>query len=98
MKGGASAVFIDTNVLVFATILHAPFHQQARNRLEALQQTNTILWISPQVIREYLAVVTRPQTFSQPLSAADAARDASVLMQRFHLAEENAAATPGNGT
>lgn len=93
MNGGASDVFIDTNILVFATIIQVPFHQQARNRLQSLHQTPAILWISPQVIREYLAVVTRPQTFSQPLSTADAARDARVLMQRFRLAEENAAVT-----
>ena len=32
MNGGASDVFIDTNILVFATILQAPFHQQARQQ------------------------------------------------------------------
>ena len=93
MNGGASDVFIDTNILVFATILQAPFHQQARSRLHSLRQTNTTLWISPQVIREYLAVITRPQTFSQPLSAADAARDARGLMRRFRLAEVDAGVT-----
>jgi predicted nucleic acid-binding protein len=93
MTGGANAVFVDTNVLVYAAVAQAPLHQQAQSALQSLRQANVPMWISPQVIREYLAVMTRPQTFGQPLSAADAARDAEVFVRRFRLADVNAAVT-----
>ena len=60
----ASAVFLDTNVLVYATVASAPLHLIAAEAIERLEQEGGELWISRQVIREYLAVLTRPQTFT----------------------------------
>ena len=59
MKAG-SAVFVDTNVLVYSTFAHFAQHQAARQRLAECQSLPVTLWISRQVVREFLAVTTRP--------------------------------------
>lgn len=48
--------------------------EDARRSILALQSVGADLWINRQVLREYLAVVTR-QTFASPLSAIQAASD-----------------------
>jgi predicted nucleic acid-binding protein len=63
-------VFVDTNILVFAAITSSPFHAEAFGQLDAFRQAGVELWISRQILREYLAVLSRPQPFSPPLSAA----------------------------
>lgn len=72
--GAANSVFVDTNVLVYANLTSAPFHTDARRLLLTLQSAGADLWINRQILREYLAVVTR-QTFASPLSAAQATND-----------------------
>lgn len=54
------SVFIDTNVLVFATIPSSPFHGPALTTLHRLAQDGVPAWISRQVIREYLVQISRP--------------------------------------
>jgi predicted nucleic acid-binding protein len=49
----------------------------------------TFDWVSRQVLREYLAVLTRPQTFSQPQPAALVAERIRFFMTHFHVADEN---------
>lgn len=63
----ARRVFIDTNVLIRATIDTAPLHQEAREMLDALWEARVELVTSQQVLREYMANTTRPQTYSPPL-------------------------------
>ena len=56
-------MFIDTNVLVKPSIREATDHDIARARPERALQDLEPMRISRQVIREYLSVVTRPQTW-----------------------------------
>ena len=56
-------MFIDTNVLVNSRILEAPEHDIARASLQRAFQDREPMRISRQIIREYLSVVTRPQTW-----------------------------------
>lgn len=64
-------VFIDTNVLVYANLGQSPFHDQAVLRLRELEKSGCVLTASRQVLREYLAVMSRPGAFTDeiPLSA-----------------------------
>lgn len=55
--------FVDTNILIRATLQSAPFHHQARSMILNLWDQDVELWISRQVLREYIANVTRPQTY-----------------------------------
>lgn len=60
-EDSVSAVFIDTNVLVYATITAAPFYQQARSAIRDREDEGAELWLSRQVLREYLATLSRPR-------------------------------------
>lgn len=55
-------LFLDTNVLIYASIKEAPEHQAVRAFVEKQLANATPLYISRQVLREYLAVLSRPQS------------------------------------
>jgi predicted nucleic acid-binding protein len=55
-----SRVFIDTNILVYANLGQSPFHSHAVSRLQELQDNDCSLYVNRQVLREYLAAMTRP--------------------------------------
>ena len=73
-------MFIDTNVLVNSRILEAPQHLIARLHLERAFSGDEPLTISRQIIREYLAVVTRPQIWPVPITYDQALEDANALL------------------
>lgn len=52
-------VFLDTNVLIRSNYAHLPLHSQARGLVEQQRNAKAELWISRQIIREYLSQVTR---------------------------------------
>ena len=81
-------MFIDTNVLVYSRILEAPQHETARAMLERALQGEEPLRISRQVVREYLAVVTRPQTWPVAISREDALDDVNRLVGSFEVLED----------
>jgi predicted nucleic acid-binding protein len=70
--------FVDTNVLVYATATSAPFRDRARAALVRLAADEQ-LSVSRQILREYVAVMTRPQTWGRALSLAEAMTDAALL-------------------
>ena len=81
-------MFIDTNVLVTARIPDAPDHRAARASLERAFRDPEPLRISRQVIREYLAVVTRPQTWPVGITRDEALDDVSRLTRSFEILED----------
>ena len=58
------AVFVDTNILVYANLAHSPFHQLAVANLTTLDEQGTDLWVSRQILREYLAAMSRLHTLT----------------------------------
>lgn len=91
-----TGVFIDTNVLVYADQPGAAFHQIARRVLREHETKGDELWISRQVPREYLAVVTRPnpalpaEPVLTPSVAAEAARG---FLRAYRIAEDSPTVT-----
>ena len=81
-------MFVDTNVLVRARFAVAPDHAFARARLRDAVSAVDRPRISRQVVREYLAVVTRPQTWSAPLAMPDALRDVNWFGSAFDVLED----------
>ena len=81
-------MFIDTNVLVNSRIPGAPDHDAARASLERAFRNHEPLRISRQVIREYLSVVTRPQTWPVGITREDALIDVRRLLRRFEVLED----------
>jgi predicted nucleic acid-binding protein len=86
-------LFVDTNILVQARFAPAPFHLSARQALEAGFRSGEPMRLSRQVLREYLAVVTRPQTWAVPLPIAEALADLERLERGYDLLEDGPAVT-----
>ncbi|MCE2494664.1 MAG: PIN domain-containing protein [Alphaproteobacteria bacterium] len=81
-------MFIDTNVLVYARVLEAPDHRTARARLDWASHQSEPLRISRQVVREYLAVVTRPQHWPVTIAREAALADAKRMISAFEILED----------
>ncbi|MCY4364986.1 MAG: type II toxin-antitoxin system VapC family toxin [Chloroflexi bacterium] len=86
-------MFVDTNVLVYARFVEAPNHQLARGSLENALAEGEPVRISRQVFREYLAVVTRPQTWSVPIARNEALGDIERLADSFEVLEDGRTVT-----
>lgn len=82
------AVFVDTNVLVYANQRKSVYHEEALDRLERVGNEGAVLWISRQVLREYLAAVTRPQGGDPALPMAVALERVRGFNARFEVAED----------
>lgn len=63
---------IDTNVLIYSTVAGNPWHTNARQWLADLQDAGHPLCVSPQIVREFLVVLTRGEVFSQTFTPAKA--------------------------
>ena len=81
-------MFVDTNVFVSARSLRAPANAPARAALARALQGGEPARISRQVIREYLSVATRPQTWADPLPMTQALDDAAWLASTFEILED----------
>ena len=82
--------FVDTNVLVYATARSAPFREQARAALSQLA-ADEALSVSRQILREYMAVMTRQQIWGKALTPTEAAADAATFAARFTVLEDGPA-------
>ena len=83
----ADQIFVDTNVLIFAHLGSSAFHRVALQRLHEAEASGATLYISRQVIREFLAVMTRPPNAAQ-ISRADVLTDVRHLSRRFAMLED----------
>ncbi|MCZ0934649.1 MAG: PIN domain-containing protein [Gemmatimonadetes bacterium] len=86
-------MFIDTNILVSARFQTAPHWSLASAALDALINGAEALHVSRQILREYLAAVTRPQTWSDPVSMTDALRDLERMPRFFQILEDGPGVT-----
>ena len=86
-------MFVDTNVLVKARFLEAPDHDEARASLQRAFGGPEPLRISRQILREYLAVVTRPQTWLVPIPREIALNDVERLVATYEVVEDGTVVT-----
>ena len=86
-------MFVDTNVLVKARILEAPDHETARASLQRAFEEPEALRISRQVLREYLAVVTRPQAWPVAIGREEAIDDLERLVAAYEVLEDGPVVT-----
>jgi len=69
------------------------FHHEAKTLIDIQISAGNELWISRQVIREFLVNVTRPQSVSQPMTIAEVEAEMNVLNSVFNIADETANVT-----
>ena len=84
----AKTAFIDTNLLVYAVSSDSPFYLSARKILEQKLKDEYELWISRQVIREYLVVMSRSEILLQRQSMEDVIRDFKKVIKSFSIAND----------
>lgn len=87
-----NALFVDTNVLVYANVIETPYHERALAAINAAHEAGRTIWINRQVIREYLVTMTRPQTFEN-LPRATVLEQVDRFVERFQIADDTAAVT-----
>ncbi|MBN1834050.1 MAG: PIN domain-containing protein [Deltaproteobacteria bacterium] len=81
----AKSIFIDTNVLIYANNRESPLCEVARGKLDELALSGNALFVSNQVIREYLVIMTRPGFVEKPISSESAIEDAKRITKEFTL-------------
>ena len=81
-------MLVDTNILVYATRRASVHHRPSRAALLAAHRDGTPLQISRQIVREYLAVVTRPQPGTIPFSMEKALARARLFVDTMTVLED----------
>lgn len=83
-------VFLDTNVLVYASMAVSPLHTVAREAIETREAAGASLVISRQILREFLATLNRPQV-GLPVTTLIA--QVRQFETHFQILEDSAAVT-----
>lgn len=80
--------FVDTNILLRATVSQFPQHEEAKSLVTGQIEAGIELWISRQVIREYIAQVTRPQLFMNPMTIDQVEAQLQAMRIVFQIADD----------
>ena len=83
---GDRSIFLDSNVLVYANVAEAPLHAVSLAKIKYYHESGWEIWISPQVIREFLVVRTRPQNFSGDCSIETLIERVEYFRRTFRMA------------
>lgn len=78
-------VLLDTNVLVYASDSGSPYHAACAALQEKALRKEIEACISPQILYEYFAGVTNPNTAARPLTIDEALSDVERLAQAYPL-------------
>ncbi|MCG6137913.1 MAG: type II toxin-antitoxin system VapC family toxin [Nostoc sp. LLA-1] len=89
MIGAANSVFLDTNILVYANVSESSFHQAALQKIQNLYDTEIELWVSRQVLREFIVTLTRPQAFTNPRPITTVIERVRFFQTQFRVAEDS---------
>lgn len=81
-------LFVDTNILIYANTISSPFCEVSRNKLKVALQTYDSVWISQQVIREYLVVISRLMQSAGKIDYEGLARDVLSFQKSLRMIEE----------
>lgn len=76
---------VDTNVLVYALDADAPQHAASRTLLEAGHDPANTLYVTPQILGEFYAIVTNPRRVPKPRSPAEAIAAIADLLAYVHV-------------
>ena len=89
----AEPVFVDTNVLAYSQQALSPFHGPAVAKLTGLRAAGHELWISRQILREYLAGLSRPGLLLVPVPMPGLVNDVRLFATTYRIAEDGPAVT-----
>lgn len=89
----AGSVFIDTNILVYANNALSPFCDASRRKLNELALSYNNLWLSRQVLREFVVVVSREMLVAKQLNFEKLERAIRQFESDFLIAEDSSTVT-----
>ena len=84
----ADPTFVHSNGIVYFRRLFAAPHGRAAAALKRLEDAGAEVWISRQVLREYLVAVTRPQATAPAFPITAAVADVRRFATAFQVAED----------
>ncbi|RMF79284.1 MAG: PIN domain-containing protein [Chloroflexi bacterium] len=84
----AARVFVDTNILLRVTLKQINRHDEVDALVKRIIREDSELWISGQVIREFIVQVTHPRTLAQPLTIKQVVQEIEVMKPLFQIADE----------
>jgi predicted nucleic acid-binding protein len=84
MTTDVKILFIDTNVLIYATNSSSPWHNLAQAALHQARNHNIELVVSPQVLREYLAAATRLSLIDQHVLREKVFDNIEIFLKECH--------------
>jgi predicted nucleic acid-binding protein len=82
--------FVDTNILLRALIKEMTLHPQADALLKRMLREDGELWISGQIIREFMVQATHPKTLKVPLTSDEVIVEVNRIKPIFTIADETA--------
>lgn len=85
MTTASDAAFLDTNILIYAADRSAAHFAACRALLDRGLAGQERLVLSPQILSEFLAVVTNPNVMPTPLDPADAYDYTEVIAKGLEL-------------
>ena len=90
-----NAVCVDANGLVYATFNQVRWHAAAHHRLAELGSIPVTFWTSRQVLREFLAVTTRPGFWTPLPPVSFLEKKVNDFARRFQIAADDGEVTAG---
>lgn len=81
-------VFLDTNILVYSSLINSPFQQIAKDKILEFVTNDYEIWISQQVIREYLSVITKILIAEPNFNLDDIIISVEKFSNQFFIADE----------
>ncbi len=85
--------FVDTNILLRAIIPQMDQHGVSESLIQQMWENDVELWISRQVIREYLVQATHPKSFQPVLTIDQVLSQMDVVTSLFQVADETSEVT-----
>ena len=86
-------MFVDTNVFVEAKVVEAPNHDVAKTVMDRAQADGEAITLSRQILREYLATLTRANTWRVPLALEEVLADLDRMERAFLVLEDGPSVT-----
>lgn len=87
----SNKVFVDTNILLRAVLSEMKQHVEVDALLKRTIREGAELWISGQVIREFIVQATHPRTLTIPLTISQVVEEIEAIKPLFQIADETSA-------
>lgn len=81
-------VFVDTNILLRTLFAEMELHAESSELLKQVIQNGAELWISGQILREFMVQTTHPKTLKQPLQIAEVIQSINKIKLLFAVADD----------